>query len=292
MPELPEVETMRIGLLPLLQQPIRGAWFSGYSLRTPFSPQWPPQLIEMQATGLARWGKYLGFSLANATQNTHTLILHPGMSGRISLTETTKEEQIPNHGHLAGKGVGLPEKHDHLLLAFDRHQLRVNDPRRFGRIALVEHADLAEWIRHTHGDTPDWLSFPVSSFVDKLATRRVPLKAALLDQKIAAGVGNIYACEALFAARLSPFAPAHATLPAERERLHASVSQVLQQAIASGGSSLKDYRKPDGELGYFQHAWQVYGRAGEPCKACGTLIERAVQSGRSTFLCPNCQPVP
>jgi formamidopyrimidine-DNA glycosylase len=209
------------------------------------------------------------------------VLLHLGMSGRIVLTPLR-----PN----------MPTPHEHLVLETDEGwRLGFVDPRRFGSVDLVPTPE-EEKHKLLAGLGPEPLdpAFTPALLSAALAGKRAPIKAALLDQKVVAGLGNIYVCEALFRARLSPLRSAH-TIPGVRAgRLVPAIKATLQDAIAAGGSSLRDYVQPDGELGYFQHAWKVYSREGEPCEPCPGRpacpgIRRITQSARSTFYCPRTQ---
>ncbi len=212
------------------------------------------------------------------------LLCHLGMSGRMTIC----------------KGPFAPfDKHDHLVLETEEgRQLRFNDARRFGLVDLVPEPAL-----HDHpmlknlGPEPLGNAFNGPALAAALEGKRTPIKAALLDQRVVAGVGNIYACEALHSAGLSPRRQAYTVQGKRADRLASAVRQVLQRAIEAGGSSLRDYVQASGELGYFQHQWAVYGKEGEPCPTCPDsrtgqapcTIARIVQSGRSTFYCPRCQ---
>ncbi|MBC7136403.1 MAG: bifunctional DNA-formamidopyrimidine glycosylase/DNA-(apurinic or apyrimidinic site) lyase, partial [Oceanibaculum nanhaiense] len=185
------------------------------------------------------------------------------------------------------------EKHDHIVLATDRDVwIRFNDARRFGAMDLTT-LDALDTHKLLAGLGPEPLSneFNGPALAAALAGRHTPIKAALLDQHVVAGIGNIYACEALYRSGLSPRRLAHTVQGGRAERLATAVKQVLAEAIEAGGSTLRDYRQADGELGYFQHAFKVYGREGEACRApdCGRPLRRLVQSGRSTFYCATCQ---
>jgi len=207
-----------------------------------------------------------------------TLIGHLGMSGRMTII------------------YGDPppaEKHDHIeFLTEDGSTIRFNDARRFGFMDLIETDRLAEHpMLSALGPEPMSNEFNAILLSGALAARRTPIKAALLDQKVVAGLGNIYVCEALFLAAISPRRSAHSVPGRRAERLVLAIRKVLDAAIAAGGSSLRNYVRADGELGYFQHSWRVYGREGEPCSfnGCGGTIGRIAQLGRSTFYCGNHQ---
>ena len=278
MPELPEVETVMRGL----RQRLEGRLIVRATAHRP-DLRWPlPQNLQHRLTGaritsFRRRGKYILMRLAGGD----SVLLHLGMSGRIVLTPLR-----PN----------MPTPHEHLVLETDEGwRLGFVDPRRFGSVDLVPTPE-EEKHKLLAGLGPEPLdpAFTPALLSASLAGKRTPIKAALLDQKVVAGLGNIYVCEALFRARLSPLRSAH-TIPGIRAaRLVPAIKETLQDAIAAGGSSLRDYVQPDGELGYFQHAWKVYGREGEPCDRCPGRptcpgIRRITQSGRSTFYCPRTQ---
>lgn len=271
MPELPEVETTVRGLEPLLlgQRLVRVATFRA-DLRRPFPPELVQQLTGAKVTGLSRRAKY---GLIH-TDRDSVMIFHLGMSGRWRTDG------------------GAPEKHDHLLLETESgRQLHLNDPRRFGSVDLVS-GDPAVNFAPFRALGPEPLTDDLSpAYLAALfAGRRTPIKLALLDQRIIAGLGNIYVCEAL---NLTGIAPTRAAAEIGRAKLTAlvdAIRAVLTAAIAAGGSSLRDFLHPDGALGYFANDWRVYGREGAAC-VCdrGGVVERIVQGGRSTFFCPKCQ---
>jgi formamidopyrimidine-DNA glycosylase len=278
MPELPEVETVMRGLRERLEgRIIVHAVAHRPDLRWPLPEGLQKRLTGARVTGFRRRGKYILMRLNGGD----SVLLHLGMSGRMVLSPVR-----PNR----------PTLHEHLVLETnDGWRLGFVDPRRFGSVDLVatkqedSHKLLAEL-----GPEPLDPSFTPTRLSASLAGKRTPIKAALLDQKVVAGLGNIYVCEALFRARLSPLRSAH-TIPGTRaERLVPAIKETLNEAIAAGGSSLRDYVQPDGELGYFQHAWKVYGCEGEPCERCPKRpacpgIRRITQSARSTFYCPRTQ---
>ncbi len=278
MPELPEVETVMRGLRQRLEgRVIVRATAHRPDLRWPLPQNLQHRLTGARIMGFRRRGKYILMRLAGGD----SVLLHLGMSGRIVLTPLR-----PN----------MPTPHEHLVLETDEGwRLGFVDPRRFGSVDLVPTPE-EEKHKLLAGLGPEPLdpAFTPALLSAALAGKRAPIKAALLDQKVVAGLGNIYVCEALFRARLSPLRSAH-TIPGVRAgRLVPAIKATLQDAIAAGGSSLRDYVQPDGELGYFQHAWKVYSREGEPCEPCpGRLacpgIRRITQSARSTFYCPRTQ---
>ncbi len=280
MPELPEVETVRRGLEPVLVgHVVAHADVRRPDLRWPFPDRLAERLEGARVETLGRRSKYL---LAGLDRG-ETLIVHLGMSGRILVSGA--QVGAFHHPHPA------PEKHDHLVLDLDGGaRVTLNDARRFGAVDLWPSATL-ETHRLLAGLGPEPLgnSFDAGYLTARLAGRIAPVKAVLLDQRVVAGLGNIYVCEALWRARVSPLRPAGDVTEAEAEAIAAAVRAVLLDAIEAGGSSLRDYRRADGELGYFQHSFAVYGREGEPCPRCGTPVARVVQAGRSSFFCPRCQ---
>ena len=270
MPELPEVETVRRGLaLKISGRRIVRAELRRPDLRRPFPPALAARLDGARIGALGRRGKYILIEL----DADGLLLLHLGMSGRVTADR-----------------AALPDApHDHVVLTLDDGTvIRFNDPRRFGTLDYVKRG---EENRHPLlaglGPEPREPGFDGASLATKLAGRLTPIKAALLDQRVVAGLGNIYVCEALFRARLSPRRVAASIGLGRAARLVAAIRSVLSEAIAAGGSSLRDYVQADGALGYFQHHWAVYGREGGACPGCdcGAGVRRIVQSGRSTFFC-------
>jgi formamidopyrimidine-DNA glycosylase len=282
MPELPEVETVRRGLAPVMEgQVIARARVNRPDLRRPFPPDMAARLTGARVLALRRRAKYL---LADLDRG-ETLLVHLGMSGRMLVSGAPVGRFV--HDHPA------PGKHDHVV--FDMAggaRITFNDPRRFGAMDLLDSATAeAHPLLAKLGPEPLGNGFHEAHLASALAGRRTPVKAALLDQRIVAGLGNIYVCEALFRAGISPRRLAGNLGPARIARLTAAIRAVLTEAIAAGGSSLRDYRQADGGPGYFQHAFDVYGREGAPCRkpGCGGRIARIVQSARSSFHCPQCQ---
>jgi formamidopyrimidine-DNA glycosylase len=294
MPELPEVETVRRGLQPVLEgAQIARLTLNRKDLRFPFPPRFRQRVEGRRVTSLARRAKYLVAALSSG----ESLIMHLGMSGRFLILRAgadAREETAAFH-HEAGR---LPQ-HDHVVFETDAgHRLIYNDARRFGFMDLAPSESLAG-SRHFRAMGIEPLGNELSGemLARLFAGKVAPLKAALLDQRLIAGLGNIYVCEALFRAGLDPQAEAGsiatrdgAPLPAAHA-LAAIIRDVLEEAVAAGGSTLRDFQHADGTLGYFQHSFRVYGREGEACLApgCGGTIRRIVQSGRSTFYCPRCQ---
>src|SRR5579885_1054431 len=270
MPELPEVETVRRGLaLKMSGRRIVSAQLRRADLRRPFPPELAERLGGAAIGSLGRRGKYILIELGEDG----LLLLHLGMSGRI----TASDAATP------------PAPHDHVVLTLDDGTVvTFNDPRRFG---LVDYLRRSEVLRHPLlsglGPEPLGPDFTAVYLAKKLAGRTMAVKSALLDQRIVAGLGNIYVCEALYRARLSPRRLAGTINRGRAERLVAAIRTVLEEARAAGGSSLRDYVQTNGELGYFQHRWAVYGREGEPCPGCTCRegVRRIVQAGRSTFFC-------
>jgi formamidopyrimidine-DNA glycosylase len=270
MPELPEVETVRRGLASRMTgRRIVKAELRRPDLRWPFPPMLAERLDGARIGAFARRGKYILIEL----DETGTLLLHLGMSGRIT----------------AGAVNGPPEKHDHVVLRLDDGtEIRFNDPRRFGTVDYMERGkEAAHPLLAGLGAEPLDPGFDGTYLERALTGKMTPIKAALLDQRIVAGLGNIYACEALYRAALSPRRLAGTVLGARAARLAIAIRDVLTEAIEAGGSSLRDYVQANGELGFFQHRWAVYGREGEPCPGCTCAegVRRVVQSGRSTFFC-------
>ena len=269
MPELPEVETTVRGLRRYLQgQRITRLALHRPDLRRPFPPELVQALTGARITALGRRAKYGLFH----TDRDLTMVFHLGMSGRWRIDPDA---------------LG---KHDHLVIETESgSRLALNDARRFGSVDLVETQHLATWGPFA-GMGPEPLGDALDPAYLKraLAGRIAPIKQTLLDQRVVAGLGNIYVCEALHRAHIRPDkAAGRVSLPA-LTRLVPAIRDVLCESIEAGGSTIKDYAQPSGELGYFAASWRVYGREGQPC-ACGGTVERMVQGGRSTFWCRNCQ---
>lgn len=282
MPELPEVETVRRGLLPVMEGAvISKATVNRPDLRWPFPPRMADRLTGARVTRLGRRSKYILAELDTG----ETLIIHLGMSGRILVSGDPLGRF--HHHHPA------PEKHDHVVFDMESGaRITFNDARRFGAMDLAETATIDDhWLLKTLGPEPLGNSFDQAYLVDCLKGRNTPIKSALLDQRIVAGLGNIYVCEALHRAGINPKARA-GRLSANRIRpLVPIIRDVLTEAIEAGGSSLRDHRQTDGELGYFQHRFAVYDRENQPCQrdGCAGTVRRIVQSGRSSFYCTTCQ---
>ncbi len=281
MPELPEVETVMRGMRAHLEgHTIIRAEMRRPDLRWPMPPGLAARLRGARVEGFRRRGKYILMRL----DGDDSMLLHLGMSGRVNLVRLDPAVPVV---------VG---RHEHVVIETEQGcRFGLVDPRRFGAIDLMPTAgEDAHRLLAGLGPEPLEPGFGLAVLAAALAARRTSLKAALLDQRVVAGLGNIYVCEALFRARLSPEREAGSVGRAAVGRLVVAIRAVLEEAIAAGGSSLRDYVQPDGELGFFQHAWRVYGRAGEGCPDCPGLpacpgIDRIVQGGRSSFFCPRLQ---
>ena len=282
MPELPEVETVRRGLEPAMAgRRIQGVELRRPDLRWPFPERMAERLTGARILSLGRRSKYLLAPLDRG----ETLIVHLGMSGRMQVDDApTAAFHQPQ---------GASEKHDHVVFHLEGGAcVTFNDPRRFGAMDLARTDALDDhWLLARLGPEPLGNRFDEPHLLAAFAGRRVPVKTALLDQRIVAGLGNIYVCEALHRAGISPLRRA-GRIGADRvRRLVPVIRETLQDAIAAGGSSLRDYRQTDGALGYFQHTFRVYHREGAPCvtPGCAGTVRRVAQSGRSSFYCPVCQ---
>jgi formamidopyrimidine-DNA glycosylase len=281
-PELPEVETVRRGLAPVMEgRLILAADIRRPDLRWPLPERMAGRLTGQRVERLRRRSKYILADLSSG----ETLLIHLGMSGRMLVSGTMLGEF--HHHHPA------PEKHDHVVLDMDGGaRITFNDARRFGAMDLVSTvAAEGHWLLAGLGPEPLGNGFDEDYLVARLRGRNTPVKAALLDQRVVAGLGNIYVCEALHRAGISPRRKAGRIAEPRVRALVPVIRQVLSEAIEAGGSSLRDYRQADGELGYFQHTFRVYDREGGPCvtPGCGGTVARIVQSGRSSFFCPACQ---
>ncbi|MGZ6013952.1 MAG: bifunctional DNA-formamidopyrimidine glycosylase/DNA-(apurinic or apyrimidinic site) lyase [Caulobacteraceae bacterium] len=286
MPELPEVETVRGGLAPVLEgHRLARVEARRPDLRFPLPPGFVQTLTGATVTRLSRRAKYLLATL----DREDTLVMHLGMSGRFEILRPEGTTR-PGEFHYA---PDPDPKHAHIVFETDAGvRVTYYDPRRFGYMSLVNTATL-----HLHpwfaGLGPEPLSddFNAAHLKAAFAGRKQGPKTLLLDQRIVAGLGNIYVCEALHRARISPFKPAgRITLP-RLEKLVADIRDVLGEAIAAGGSTLRDFAQTDGALGYFQHRFRAYDHEGRPCPnpGCTGVIARKAQAGRSTFYCPTCQ---
>ena len=292
MPELPEVETVRRGLQPVME----GARFTKVEahrgdLRWPLPEDFVARLQGRKVEGLGRRAKYLLVDLSSG----EVLVMHLGMSGSFRVVRSRGESTPGGYYHERSKQAA----HDHVVFHMSSGaRIAFNDPRRFGMMKLVQRAELErEPLLRQLGPEPLGNEFDAAMLARTCKGKKTSLKAALSDQRIVAGLGNIYVCEALNRARLSPRRRAStiatkAGLPNERaQALVDAIKAVLKEAIEAGGSSLRDHRRTDGELGDFQHNFRVYDREGKPCPTpgCRGTIRRVVQTGRSTFFCPVCQ---
>ncbi len=289
MPELPEVETVCRGLAGVLEgRRLARVIVRRKDLRIPFPPRFAERLTGRKVERIWRLAKYMLVDLDDG----QVLIVHLGMSGRM----------------VVDKSGQPPAKHDHVILTTDKGaEIRFNDPRRFGLMTLALRDGLAQHKLFRHlGPDPMTAAFTPAALSAALKGRKTSIKTALLDQRIVVGVGNIYACESLHRAGISPKRKAGTVAGDRADRLVPAIKAVLTDAIAAGGSSLRDHVQPSGELGYFQHAWKVYGREGESCVCRGAsravakasnlrgnkgkgVVRRITQGGRSTFYCEACQ---
>ena len=270
MPELPEVETTVRGLSRVLKgRQIRRVEARRADLRRAFPPDLGQRLTGATVTELGRRAKY---GLVH-TNRGDTMIFHLGMSGAWRVDPAD---------------IG---KHDHLLLETDEgRKLHLRDPRRFGSVDLVPTNELEEWSAFKAlGPEPLGGAIDGKWLKRKFEGRTAAVKLLLLDQRVVAGLGNIYACEALYRAKIDPRKPAGKVSRAKLDALAEAIPDVLEEAIEAGGSSLKDFAAPDGELGYFSKRFDVYDREGEPCRSCKGKVRRIIQGGRSTFFCGACQ---
>ena len=278
MPELPEVETVRRGLTPALEGArLKTVTLGRPDLRFPFPPRFRERLEGARLIRLGRRAKYL----LGEMDTGESLLMHLGMSGSFRVDGAAPGDFAHPRN--------LDPKHDHVIFETgEGSRVTFNDPRRFGFMTLIASGETSPYL---DGLGPEPLSNAFNGPVLHAAFRgrRTPVKAALLDQRIVAGLGNIYVCEALFRANISPRRRAANVGAARCEKLAAAVKAVLSEAIEAGGSSLRDYALTDGTLGYFQHSFSVYGREGEPCRACAAPVTRIVQAGRSSFFCSSCQ---
>ena len=276
MPELPEVETVRRGLQPVLEgRRLERVIQRRPDLRFPLPEGFGQRLTGRTVEAVERRAKFLLLRISGG----ETLLWHLGMSGRVMIFT---EDQPPPH--LA---------HDHVELLTDGGvTIRFNDARRFGFMDLVDRTDEAAYPMLAQlGPEPLGDQFDADILSARLKGKKTPIKAALLDQRVVAGIGNIYASEALFRAGVSPRRLARTVQGGRAAKLADAIKAVLTDAIAAGGSTLRDHRQPNGELGYFQHAFLVYDRAGQPCPrdGCDGVVRQFVQSGRSSFYCSRCQ---
>jgi formamidopyrimidine-DNA glycosylase len=296
MPELPEVETVRRGLQPVMEgSKIVTAEVRRKDLRFAFQKDFVARLTGQTVTGLGRRAKYLLADLASGD----VLLMHLGMSGSFRVIKDDKRNAPGKFHHPRNED----RAHDHVVFHMSSGAAVVfNDPRRFGYMKIIARGAVDdEPLLKGLGPEPLGNEFDAKMLARSCANRKTSLKAALLDQRVVAGLGNIYVCEALYRSQLSPRrlaatlatkAGPHKGEPTDHaKRLVTAIHAVLNQAIKAGGSSLRDHRQTDGELGHFQHSFQVYDREGEKCQTagCGGIVRRFTQNGRSTFWCPKCQ---
>ena len=282
MPELPEVETVRRGLSPAMEGVlIERADVNRPDLRWPFPERMAERLTGQRVERLRRRSKYILADLSSG----ETLLIHLGMSGRMTVSGDPLGQFVHNHPAV--------QKHDHVVFHMaNGARITFNDPRRFGAMDLMQTANAEDHkLLSVLGPEPLGNDFHDQHLIEAFKGKNTPVKSALLDQGIVAGLGNIYVCEALYRGRVSPRRKAGQISAPRVAALVPIIRQVLQDAIEAGGSSLRDFRQADGELGYFQHKFDVYGREGEACRTegCGAPIKRITQSGRSSFYCAQCQ---
>ncbi|PCD76576.1 bifunctional DNA-formamidopyrimidine glycosylase/DNA-(apurinic or apyrimidinic site) lyase [Pseudothioclava arenosa] len=280
MPELPEVETVRRGLLPAMEgKRILRAEINRPDLRWPLPERMAERLTGARVERLRRRSKYILADLDTG----ESLLIHLGMSGRMLVSGVMLGDFHLDHP--------APQKHDHVVLHMEGDaRVTFNDARRFGAMDLVRtDREEAHWLLSGIGPEPLGNAFDESYLTAALKKRSSPIKTALLDQHVVAGLGNIYVSEVLFRAGIDPRRAANRISATRLAQLVPLIREVLTEAIEAGGSSLRDHRQADGELGYFQHSFRVYDREDEPCPTCTTPIRRIVQSSRSSYFCPRCQ---
>lgn len=280
MPELPEVETVRRGLSPVMEgRRVLRLEINRPDLRFPFPDRFQQRVEGSTIVRMGRRAKFLVTELSTD----EALIMHLGMSGRFTVNNETTAEF--HHD------PGTNPKHDHVVFHMEGGAtVTYNDPRRFGFMEMWPLAQIEDYPRVKHlGPEPLSNRFSAAYLDEAFAGKAAPIKAALLDQSIIAGLGNIYVCEALFRAGISPRRKASTAVGVRNTRLAPHINDVISEAIAAGGSSISDFSNASGELGYFQKQFDVYDREGQPCTTCGSAIKRIVQSGRSSFYCSSCQ---
>lgn len=289
MPELPEVETVRLGLAPALEgHTITLAQTRRGDLRIPFPRDFVARLTGRKVIHLRRRAKYILADLDSG----ETLVIHLGMSGRMSVYAEGKPRKLGNYIYDVAPPTAGHDKHDHVVFETDvPARIVFNDHRRFGLMTLVDTAHLEDdKLFRDIGIEPLSPAFNTAYLAKALDGKKTPIKSALLDQRLVAGLGNIYVCEALFRAKISPKRLAGSIARDRQPALVTAIKKVLKDAIAAGGSTLRDHAQATGDPGNFQHRFLVYGRAGLPCKlGCKGTVKRIVQAGRSTFYCPWCQ---
>ena len=277
MPELPEVETVKRGLAPVMEGFVFDhVQLNRPDLRFPFADGFVERVQGKTLTSLTRRAKFLQAQLSSGER----LFMHLGMSGRFTIDENVQGEFVLTHN--------TNPKHDHVVFQMSSGaRVTFNDPRRFGFMELVGKDE--PYRLDDIGPEPMGNGFNAPNLRARLKGKKSKIKAALLDQRVVAGLGNIYVCEALYRTGISPRRAAGRLTVAETESLTGHIKDTIGEAIEAGGSSLRDFANTDGGLGYFQHNFAVYGREGEPCNKCKAPIKRIVQSGRSSFYCNNCQ---
>ena len=277
MPELPEVETVKRGLAPVMEGFVFDhVQLNRPDLRFPFADGFVERVQGTTLTSLTRRAKFLQARLSSGER----LFMHLGMSGRFTIDEDVQGEFVHTHN--------TNPKHDHVVFQMSSGaRVTFNDPRRFGFMELVGKDE--PYRLDDIGPEPMGNGFNAPNLRARLKGKKSKIKAALLDQRVVAGLGNIYVCEALYRAGISPRRAAGRLTVAETESLTGHIKATIGEAIEAGGSSLRDFANTDGGLGYFQHSFAVYGRENEPCNKCKAPIKRIVQSGRSSFYCKNCQ---
>ncbi|HKD46797.1 MAG TPA: bifunctional DNA-formamidopyrimidine glycosylase/DNA-(apurinic or apyrimidinic site) lyase [Rhizomicrobium sp.] len=292
MPELPEVETVRLGLRPALEgHTILEAQTRRSDLRVPFPARFAERLKGRKVKQLSRRAKYILAELDSG----ESLVIHLGMSGRISVYTDGKQKRLGDYVYNPAPPDAGHGKHDHVVIETDAPaKIVFNDHRRFGLMVLVPTDALdRDKLFKDIGIEPLSKKFDARFLGSALEGKKTSIKAALLDQRIVAGLGNIYVCEALFLARISPKKLAGAVKKEEIAALVKAIKSVLKDAIAAGGSTLRDHAQATGDPGAFQHHFRVYDREGKPCRntetKCRGTIKRIAQGGRSTFYCPSCQ---
>lgn len=268
MPELPEVETTKTSLEPLLGQTVQGVLVRNGQLRWPI-PEDIALLKGQKLLQLYRRSKYI-----IARFEKHSMLWHLGMSGSFRICHSEDELR----------------KHDHLIIQFDQLQLRYHDPRRFGCIVWLNDENQKKLLDPL-GPEPLTTDFNADDLFEKLKTKKIGIKIAIMDNHIVVGVGNIYATESLFNLGIHPAQPAHSLSFDQIEKLVSEIKRILQQAITLGGSTLRDYSNAMGENGYFQQTLLAYGRAGEMCVNCETTLENIKLGQRASVFCPHCQPL-
>lgn len=273
MPELPEVETIRRELDKSIRNKIiDSVLLCRKDLRIKFPDRFSEKLIGRKILSVSRRAKYLLIEL----NDKNILVIHLGMSGKILVKDHAPDP------------LG---KHDHVVIRFKNGSVLIyNDTRRFGLMTLVPNKQLKEHeLFRDLGPEPFSGEFDAKYLLDKLKNRTAPIKNILMDNRVVVGVGNIYTCESLFRSHISPIRKGNTISSEKANSLVKNIRDVLKEAIDSGGSTLRDYARSDGDSGYFQHKFKVYGREKQSCYNCGSIIKRIVQQGRSTFYCPNCQ---